>query len=45
MRRGLVAIAFFMGASFGVEAACIDPESRVASTVSITREFSEAERA
>lgn len=44
MRRGLVAIAFVMGASFGVEAACIDPETRVASTVSITREFSEAER-
>ena len=45
MRRGLFVIPFLMGASFGVEAACIDPETRVASTVSITREFSEAERA
>ena len=45
MRRGLLFISFLMAAPFGVEAACIDPMSLAASTVSITRAFSEAEKA
>lgn len=45
MRRCLLAIPFLVALSLGAEAACIDPTTRVASTVGITREFSADERA
>lgn len=45
MRQCLLAIALLVSASFGGYAGCIDPTTQVASTVGITREFSEVERA
>ncbi len=44
MRRCLFAILIIIATSGGIEASCVDPSTLVASTVSITREFSEEER-
>src|SRR5262245_27741500 len=44
LRRVLLSTLALVAVSLDVEASCVDPAMRVASTVSITREFSDEER-